>query len=192
MFSRLPGFCLNHWPAQGVSNWIEQTGLSFHGCISTVRRSLLPISTLAPAYWNALTKQILAVLVHVGSVPEEIALVIDLVEDRKALRIGFRLAVEGALISVEEHIVSTCWHKRVWRLRLMKLTHQSHSAITNPVDLRTVLAEFGGRQLALAGDLADGFFDFVHGDCRGRLLLVRERGVNCVKGGDLGLYGVNK
>jgi len=46
-------------------------------------------------------------------------------------------------------------------------THQSHSTITNPVDVWTVLAEFGGWQLALAGDLADGFFDFVHDDCRG-------------------------
>jgi hypothetical protein len=55
----------------------------------------------------------------------------------------------------------------VRRLRLMKSTHQAHSSITNPVNLRAVLTEFGGWQLALAGDLADGFFDFVHSDCLG-------------------------
>ena len=32
--------------------------------------------------------------------------------------------------------------------------------------MRSILAEFGGWQLALAGDFADGFFDFVHGECR--------------------------
>jgi len=36
-------------------------------------------------------------LVHVGGVPEEVALVVDLVEDLEALLVGLRLAVEGAL-----------------------------------------------------------------------------------------------
>jgi hypothetical protein len=54
------------------------------------------------------------------------------------------------------------------RLASEDSTHQAHRAITDPVDLRSVLAKFGGWQLALAGDLADCFFDFVHGDCFGR------------------------
>jgi hypothetical protein len=50
--------------------------------------------------------------------------------------------------------------------RLEESTYQAHSTITNPVDMRSILAEFGGWQLALASDFADGFFDFVHGECR--------------------------
>jgi hypothetical protein len=134
----------------------------FHGCKSEARRSLLPISTASPAYWNKLTKQILAVLVHVGSVPEKIALIVDLVKDGEALRIGFRLAVEGTLSNRKQDIISTCRHKMCGTLASECSTHQSHSTIADPVDVWTVLAEFGGWQLALAGNLADGFFDFVH------------------------------
>jgi hypothetical protein len=57
------------------------------------------MATLASANEKKLTKQILAVLVHVCSVPEEIALIVDLVEDRETFGIGFRLAVEGTLVT---------------------------------------------------------------------------------------------
>lgn len=123
----------------------------------------------APAYTNKtpLTKQILAVLIHVRSIPEEIALIVNLVEDRKALRIRFRLAVESTLNVEEKKIISTCktQESACGRLssELPSQTHQAHGAIADPVDLRSVLAEFGGGQLAGAGDFADGFFDFVHG-----------------------------
>jgi hypothetical protein len=36
-------------------------------------------------------------LVHIGSVPEKVALIIDLVEDLETLLVGLGLAVEGAL-----------------------------------------------------------------------------------------------
>ena len=55
------------------------------------------MAALAPANGKKLTKQVLAVLVHVGSIPEEVSLVVDLVEDLEALLIGLGLAVEGAL-----------------------------------------------------------------------------------------------
>jgi hypothetical protein len=98
-----------------------------HGCISEARRSLLSISTVSPAYWNQLTNQILAVLVHVGSVPEEIALVVDLVKDGEALRIGFRLAVEGTLSNRKQDIISTCRHK------MCGIHASSKSQLTNPI-----------------------------------------------------------
>jgi hypothetical protein len=122
------------------------------------------MAALAPANGKKLTKQVLAVLVHVRSVPEEITLVVDLVEDREALRIGFRLAVEGTL--VVKNTISTCRRKKSGRLASEESTHQAHGTRANPVDMRSILAEFGGWQLALAGDFADGFFDFVHDDCR--------------------------
>ena len=122
------------------------------------------VLTLAGVLLEPLTEKILAVLIHVRSVPEEIALVVDLVEDREALRIGFRLAVEGTL--VVKNTISTCRRKKSGRLASEESTHQAHGTIANPVDMRSILAEFGGWQLALAGDFADGFFDFVHDDCR--------------------------
>lgn len=82
------------------------------------------MAALAPANGKKLTKEVLAVLVHVRSVPEEIALVVDLVEDREALRIGFRLAVEGTL--VVKNTVSTCRHKMCDRLA-------SKSPLTRPI-----------------------------------------------------------
>lgn len=44
-----------------------------------------------------LTEQVLAVLVHVRSVPEVVTLLVDLVEDLEALLVRLRLAIEGAL-----------------------------------------------------------------------------------------------
>lgn len=55
------------------------------------------VLTLARVLLEPLSKQILAVLVHVCGVPEEVALLVDLVEDLEALLIGLRGAVEGAL-----------------------------------------------------------------------------------------------
>lgn len=43
------------------------------------------------------TKKILAVLVHVGRVPEEVTNLVDLVEDLEALLIRLRGAIEGTL-----------------------------------------------------------------------------------------------
>ena len=132
------------------------------------------VLTLAGVLLEPLTEKILAVLIHVRSVPEEIALIVHLVEDREALRVGFRLAVEGTLV-VEQAIVSDCKRKMCgWHLPRLEMsrcqTHQSHSPISDPVDMRSILTEFGSWQLALAGDLADGFFDFVHGDMSWRVL----------------------
>ena len=53
--------------------------------------------TLAGVELEPLAEEVLAVLVHVGSIPEEVSLVVDLVEDLEALLIGLGLAVEGAL-----------------------------------------------------------------------------------------------
>lgn len=53
--------------------------------------------TLAGVQLEPLAEEVLAVLVHVGSVPEEISLVVDLVKDLEALLVGLWLAVEGAL-----------------------------------------------------------------------------------------------
>ena len=53
--------------------------------------------TLARVLLEPLAEEVLTVLVHVGGVPEEVALVVDLVEDLEALLIGLGLAVEGAL-----------------------------------------------------------------------------------------------
>ena len=112
------------------------------------------------SHCNKLTKKILAVLVHVRRVPEKVALLVDLVEDLEALGIGFRFAVEGTLAvgKQDQYMHTALKKKRTW----LAPTHQAHCAITNPIDLRSVLAEFGGRQLARTGDSADGFFDFVH------------------------------
>jgi len=43
------------------------------------------------------------------------------------------------------------------------VTYQAHRAIAQSGDLRSVLAEFGGRQLGMAGDLANDFLNLVHG-----------------------------
>lgn len=53
--------------------------------------------TLARVQLEPLAEEIFAVLVHVGSVPEEVALVVDLIENLEALLVGLGLAVEGAL-----------------------------------------------------------------------------------------------
>ena len=45
------------------------------------------------------------------------------------------------------------------------VTYQAHCAIAQPGDLWSILAELGGRQLGLTGDLADDFLDLVHGVC---------------------------
>jgi len=97
---------------------------------------------MAPSCRSKLTDEILAVLVHVRSVPKKITLIVDLVEDLEALGVGFRLAVEGALL--ERHIVSTFSRGSLSK----RSTHQAHGTITDPVDLWPVLAEFGGGQLA--------------------------------------------
>jgi hypothetical protein len=55
------------------------------------------VLTLAGVELEPLAEEVLAVLVHVGSIPEEVSLVVDLVEDLEALLIGLGLAVEGAL-----------------------------------------------------------------------------------------------
>jgi hypothetical protein len=55
------------------------------------------VVTLAGVLLEPLAEEVFAVLVHVGGVPEEVALVVDLVEDLEALLIRLRLAVEGAL-----------------------------------------------------------------------------------------------
>ena len=55
------------------------------------------VLTLAGVLLEPLAEEVFAVLVHVGCVPEEVALVVDLVEDLEALLVGLRLAVEGAL-----------------------------------------------------------------------------------------------
>jgi hypothetical protein len=88
------------------------------------------VLTLAGVLLEPLTEQILAVLIHVRSVPEEIALVVDLVEDREALRVGFRLAVEGTL-AVEQDIVSDCKRKMCgWHLPRLEM---STCQLTNPI-----------------------------------------------------------
>ena len=55
---------------------------------------------LARVQLEPLAKEVFAVLVHVGSVPEEVTLIVDLVKDLEALLVGLRLAVEGALQKV--------------------------------------------------------------------------------------------
>ena len=52
---------------------------------------------LARVQLEPLAEEVFAVLVHIGSVPEEVALIVDLVEDLEALLIRLGLAVEGAL-----------------------------------------------------------------------------------------------
>lgn len=46
---------------------------------------------------EVLTEQVLVVQVHVGRVPEELALGVGLVQDLEALLVGLGLAVESAL-----------------------------------------------------------------------------------------------
>lgn len=53
--------------------------------------------TLSRVQLEPLAEEVFAVLVHVGSVPEEVALIVDLVEDLEALLVGLGLAIEGAL-----------------------------------------------------------------------------------------------
>jgi hypothetical protein len=55
------------------------------------------VLTLARIELEPLAEEVFAVLVHVGSVPEEVALIVDLVENLEALLVGLWLAVEGAL-----------------------------------------------------------------------------------------------
>ena len=45
------------------------------------------------------------------------------------------------------------------------VTYQTHCAITQSGDLWSILAELGGRQLGVTGDLANDFFDLVHDVC---------------------------
>jgi len=59
------------------------------------------VLTLARVQLEPLSEKILAVLVHVGGVPEEITLVVDLVEDLEALLVGLWRAVEGALQQIQ-------------------------------------------------------------------------------------------
>lgn len=111
---------------------------------------------LARVLLEPLAEEVFAVLVHVGSIPEEVALLVDLVEDLKALLIGFWCAVEGALErgkSAADGVVSR---------PLQKDTYQAHSAIAQPGDLRSILAELGSRKLGLAGHLANDLLNLVH------------------------------
>jgi hypothetical protein len=55
------------------------------------------VLTLARVELEPLAEEVFAVLVHIGSVPEKVALIIDLVEDLETLLVGLGLAVEGAL-----------------------------------------------------------------------------------------------
>lgn len=45
------------------------------------------------------------------------------------------------------------------------VTYQAHCAVAQPGDLWSILAELGGRQLGVTGDLANDFLDLVHGVC---------------------------
>ena len=56
--------------------------------------------TLARVQLEPLAEEVFAVLVHVGSVPEEVALVVDLVKNLEALLVRLGLAVESALQKV--------------------------------------------------------------------------------------------
>lgn len=76
MWSRLPGLALNHLPVVSSSVYVN----------SDVRMSGINH-----------TEEILAVLVHVGAVPEELAILVQLVQDLEALLVWLRLAVEGTL-----------------------------------------------------------------------------------------------
>ena len=43
------------------------------------------------------------------------------------------------------------------------ITHQAHSAVAQPVDLRAILAQLGSRELAtVASDLVDDLLHLVH------------------------------
>lgn len=56
--------------------------------------------------------------------------------------------------------------RRRWRSRYqLKETYQAHCAIAQPGDLWSILAELGGWQLGVTGDLANDFPDLVHGVC---------------------------
>ena len=45
------------------------------------------------------------------------------------------------------------------------MTYQAHCAVAHASDLWSIFTELGGRQLRVAGDLANDFLDFVHGVC---------------------------
>lgn len=68
------------------------------------------------------------------------------------------------------------------------MTYQAHRAVTQPGDLRSILAEFGGRQLGVTCNLANDFLDLVHSVCCVVCFVSGcvERGSGCCDGGRRG------